>query len=80
MSAAQRAKRKSATRITFDEDEASLPAKKKTRVEVELAQTNGKTNGLPSRRSKTGMHYRHYVAIGELAQTRVILDFALALG
>jgi hypothetical protein len=44
MASMQRPKRKTATRMAFDEDEPSLPAKKKTKVESEEpVQANGKS-------------------------------------
>lgn len=56
MSAVQRAKRKTAARINFDEEESGFPAKKKSKIEAEPAQFNGNTNGVSTRKSKTGMH------------------------
>jgi hypothetical protein len=45
MASMQRPKRKTATRMAFDEDEPSLPAKKKSKIgSEEPVQANGKAN------------------------------------
>jgi hypothetical protein len=54
MSATQRSKRKTASRVNFDEDDGGLPLQKKSKVDSDAPQTNGKANGLPNKRSKAG--------------------------
>jgi hypothetical protein len=56
MSAAQRTKRKTTARINVEDDD--MPAKKRSKVDIEPKQTNGDTTARPSRRKKQGKESR----------------------
>lgn len=69
MSATQRSKRKTASRVNFDEEDRGPPTKKKTRVESDAPQTNGKAHGQSNKRSKAGTELL-WLHEGELSVTQ----------